>query len=125
MRINSSTTWVLLAALFSSAAAQDAKFTFDGGSFTSPLEDFGGSASVFRFDNIRDGKNFTLNKGGYGVNITRLDLMNLGPNEESSTLASWCPDMGCTSTVGFSRSSSSHFPTDLNKLEMTDRLRMQ
>lgn len=111
MRIYISTAWVLSAALFSSAAAQGPDFVFDGASFASPA-DFNGGASIFRFDDIQGGKNFTLNRsnqGGVRLNVTRLDLMLTGEDDGSSTLASWCPDdEGCTSTAGFSRSSSTH-----------------
>lgn len=95
---NRSTSWILSAALICSVAAQEVSFIFNGSSFTGRPEDFGGVASIFRLDDIRDGKNFTLGESGDSeVKVIRLDLTTV----EGQTLASWCPDHSCTSTAGF------------------------
>lgn len=97
--INSqSTWWILSAALLCSVAAQEVSFIFNGTSFTGRPEDFGGAASIFRLDDIKDGKKFSFTDSGDSqVNLIRLDLTTV----EGQTLASWCPDHSCTSTAGF------------------------
>lgn len=95
---NPSILWTLSAALLCSVAAQEPSFIFDGSSFTGRPEDFGGAASIFRLDDIKDGKKFTLDGiENSEVTMIRLDLTTL----EGQTLASYCPDNSCTSTAGF------------------------
>lgn len=118
--MNSSNVQLLLAALLSSVSAQEAQFIFDDKSFASRVEDFDGRTSVFRLDDIKDGKTFTLSQNGGGATMIRLDLMDLRPNEESLILASWCPDNSCTSTAGFS-CSFRIFSTNLNKFKIINR----
>lgn len=105
MRIYLSTTWALLASIFSGVVAQDPsnaspKFDFDGTTFRGEM--FQTQSSVFLYKNISNGLTFRWNQTGDPVDIVRVDLMN--GNDES--IFFWCSDRSCNETKGFDGSSS-------------------
>lgn len=96
MRIHLSTSWVLLSAVFSIAAAEDEpNFVFDGTTFTGEM--FETQSSVFRYENISRGTAFRWNQTGIAVDIVRVDLMNA----KDQSIFSWCSDHTCNTMKGF------------------------
>lgn len=105
MRIHLWTTWVLLGAMFSIVAAQDAtpRFQFDGTTFKGDLID-GHQSSVFKYENIMNGTTFKWlqDKSQDGAEVVRVDLMNI----RNESILFWCPGYpNCTTTEGFDGSS--------------------
>ncbi|KAG8164606.1 hypothetical protein KVR01_004881 [Diaporthe batatas] len=101
MRIHLPTTWALLGAMFSIAAAEGdwPNFLFKRDDFDGEwFADQGGKqSSVFLYSNFTQGKTFTWSQTGPQVYIVQVRLMN----SNGSSILSWCPDnRNCVTSQG-------------------------
>lgn len=100
MRINSSTTWVLLASTLGVVAVEDwPAFNFDGRTFQGEM--FWTQSSVFQYEKISKGAVFNWTQTGAPVDVVRVDLMN----KDNVSIIFWCSDNSCVPTEGFEGSS--------------------